>query len=84
MLPYPSSPPISESIDRFWESGPTVEGVQARVEPPEQPLSVLKLLGPSPFERGGFPVIGFLATTYDKVSKYALDRVNPTPPEEGT
>ena len=71
---YPASPPVEEVIDRFWDTGPEFEPVQIRIEPPERPLALLETLGPSPFERGGFPLIGFLATTYDKVSRYALER----------
>ena len=53
---------------------PEFDGITIKVEPPDRPLTLLERLGPSPFERGGFPVIGFLATTYDKVSRYALER----------
>ena len=71
---YPTSPPVDEQVERFWDTGPEFESVRIRVEPPERPLALLEHLGPSPFERSGFPVIGFLATTYDKVSRYALER----------
>lgn len=71
---YPTSPPLEEVLDRFWETGPEFDTITVHVEPPQRPLALLERLGPSPFERGGFPVIGFLATTYDKVSRYALDR----------
>ncbi len=71
---YPTSPPLEEVLDRFWETGPEFDGITIQVEPPDRPLALLEQLGPSPFERGGFPVIGFLATTYDKVSRYALER----------
>jgi uncharacterized Zn finger protein len=71
---YPTSPPVDQLIGQFWETGPEFESVQVRIEPPERPLALLEQLGPSPFERGRFPVIGFLATTYDKVSRYALQR----------
>ncbi len=71
---YPTSPPIEELIDRFWESDPEFEPVEIRLEPSERPLALLEKLGPSPFERGGFPLIGFLATTYEKVGRYALQR----------
>ncbi len=71
---YPTSPPVEEMIDRFWESGPELDTVEVRIEPPETPLALLEQLGPSPFPRGGFPLVGFLATTYDKVSRYALER----------
>ncbi len=71
---YPTSPPIDLLVDRFWETGPEFDRVGAHIEPPPTPLAILEALGPSPFERGGFPLIGFLATTYDKVSRYALER----------
>ena len=71
---YPPSPPLAEQIDRFWEVGPEFDEIEVRIEPPDQPLALLEQLGTSPFERGEFPLIGFLATTYDKVSRYALER----------
>ncbi len=71
---YPTSPPVEEVVDRFWSIGVEFDSVQVRIDPPERPLVLLEQLGPSPFEPGGFPVIGFLATTYDKVSRYALER----------
>lgn len=42
-----------------------------RFPPPGDDMPVLKLLGPLPFPRGGFPVMGFLATLYDHVAEYA-------------
>lgn len=71
---YPTSPPIREEFDRFYEAGPELSEVTVDVRLPETPLHLLERLGPSPFPRGGFPLIGFLATTYDKVSRYALER----------
>lgn len=73
---YPTSPPLEEVLDGFWRTGPEFESVIIHLAPPEKPLAILELLGPSPFERGGFPLIGFLATTYDKVSRYALEPLN--------
>lgn len=71
---YPESPPLEEVIDRFWGNRCDFDSVVFRIEPPERPLALLERLGPSPFERGGVPVIGFLATTYDKVSRFAVER----------
>jgi hypothetical protein len=70
---YPASSPIEDMSDQFWEPGCDFDSVEIRIEPPEQPLALLERLGPSPFPRGGFPLIGFLATTYDKVSRYAQE-----------
>lgn len=71
---YPTSPALEDCIEGFWETGPTFDSIEIRIEPAPKPLVLLEQLGPSPFERGGFPLIGFLATTYDKVSRYALER----------
>lgn len=71
---YPVSPPLSQCLDHFFEVGPDFDTIAPKIEPPHQPLALLEQLGPSPFERGRFPLIGFLATTYDKVSRYAQER----------
>ncbi|MCH7596560.1 MAG: hypothetical protein IID35_08375 [Planctomycetes bacterium] len=70
---YPASPPLGDDLQQFWQTGPEFDTVEVCVEPAEKPLALLEQLGPSPFERGGFPLIGFLATTYDKVSRFALE-----------
>ncbi len=71
---YPASPPLEESLEGFWTTGEEFESVEITIKPPDRPLGVLEKLGPSPFPRGGFPMVGFLATTYDKVGRYALER----------
>lgn len=71
---YPAVPPLEECLESFWKTGPEFESVHIIIEPPKTPLELLEALGPAPFERGGFPLIGFLATTYDKVTQYALER----------
>jgi uncharacterized Zn finger protein len=78
--PPESTPKASESTDRleddlerFWRVGEEMDEVEVVIDPAETPLELLEQLGTSPFERGVFPLIGFLATTYDKVSRDALD-----------
>jgi hypothetical protein len=71
---YPMSPPIDETAHQFWNAGEGFASVAVRVVPPAKPLELLEKLGPSPFERGEFPLVGFLATTYEKVSRFALSR----------
>ncbi len=71
---YQTSPPVEEVLDGFWDTGADFESVQIRISAPDRPLALLERLGPSPFEQGGFPVVGFLATTYEKVTRYALER----------
>lgn len=74
---YAPSRPLEECLAFFWGSEVEGEAVEIKIEPPDVPLEFLERLGPSPFERGAFPLIGFLATTYDKVSRYALERAHP-------
>ncbi len=76
---YAPSSPLEESVATFWQAGNKLDEIEITIEPPDAPLEFLEKLGPSPFERGAFPLIGFLATTYDKVSRYALERSNPRP-----
>lgn len=64
---------IEALLDTFWETGDAFESVEVRIEAPDPPLAILEKLGSSPFAQSGFPLIGFLATTYDKVSRVALD-----------
>ena len=65
---------VEESLDRYWEPGPGFDELQIHIRPPETSLELLRKLGSSPFDRSEFPLIGFLATTYEKVSRYALER----------
>ncbi|MCH9003472.1 MAG: hypothetical protein IIC02_12945 [Planctomycetes bacterium] len=65
---------VEDNLERFWRAGEELDEVEILIEPSESPLELLEQLGTSPFERGSFPLIGFLATTYDKVSRDALDR----------
>jgi hypothetical protein len=58
----------------FWSVAAGFDGIDVRIDAAEKPLELLGKLGPAPFERGGFPVIGFLATTYDKVARAAAQR----------
>ena len=65
---------LEDDLERFWRAGEELDEVEILIEPSETPLELLEQLGTSPFERGSFPLIGFLVTTYDKVSRDALDR----------
>lgn len=71
---YPTSAPLEDELEHYWELGESFESVDVDIQMPETPLEILEQLGPSPFPRGRFPLIGFLATTYDKVSRYAMER----------
>ena len=68
----------------FWGDSADIERVVLAIHPPIKPLAILEKLGPSPFERGSFPLIGFLATTFDKVSHFALERAGYQPEPDTT
>lgn len=65
---------VEPDVDAFWLCGDGFDDIKVEITAPERSLALLEELGPSPFARGGFPVIGFLAATYDKVARYALER----------
>ena len=68
----------------FWGDDESLAEFQVSVHPPSKPLAILEKLGSSPFERGQFPFIGFLATTYEKVSQFALERAGNQRPDAAT
>lgn len=72
----PSDPPARLPADpaSFWHSPADLASIS--MYPENDRVSVLKLLGPIPFPRGRFPVMGFLATLYEDVSKCAADALN--------
>lgn len=68
-----ASPPagLPESAEVYWAS-PT--DLDARSSPPAvESVPALQRLGPLPFPRGGFPLMGFLATVYDHIADHADD-----------
>ena len=81
--PGPTSGATGEHT-AFWGDQHAIESVTIAVRPAPKPLAMLEKLGPSPFERGSFPLIGFLATTFDKVSQFALERAGYESPSNPT
>jgi hypothetical protein len=71
---YPTSPPLATLVHRFFRAGDDLDEVEIDIAASAEPLAILEALGPSPFPRGSFPLVGFLATTYDNVSRFALRR----------
>jgi len=76
---HPPSPPLAADPATFFAMGVGAEELTFDVTPPEKPLHILEDLGTSPFPRGSFPLIGFLATTYENVSRYAVERAADAP-----
>ncbi|TVQ63647.1 MAG: hypothetical protein EA379_03620 [Phycisphaerales bacterium] len=73
----PSSPPVGrpvpleDVIDAFWDTPAGTTEVDTAPRKPEVSHALLRRLGPSPFGKGGFPLVGLLATCYDVVSEAA-------------
>ncbi|MDX2148362.1 MAG: hypothetical protein SFZ23_12650 [Planctomycetota bacterium] len=65
------SQPLEQDLSRFWEPGPELAEVDAPLSKPDVPQPLLRRLGPSPFEKGRFPLVGLLATCYDVISARA-------------
>ncbi|GIK47290.1 MAG: hypothetical protein BroJett012_31930 [Betaproteobacteria bacterium] len=66
-------------VAQFWSLGAALPETPPH-DPSGQPEpSMLEQLGASPFERGGFPLIGFLATVYEKCAHEAQRRLDPQP-----
>jgi hypothetical protein len=62
--PPPYLPPEPEN---FFRAGPDVD-LLISVAPPESPKHVLEQLGPPPFRKTAFPMMGFLASVYEHVA----------------
>lgn len=65
---------------RFWSAGANLEDLA----PPENvdTTPALKRLGPLPFPRGGFPLMGFLTTVYEHVAGHVGGPGDKRSPEE--
>ncbi|MEA2711662.1 MAG: hypothetical protein QOF78_4263 [Phycisphaerales bacterium] len=64
--PPPYLPPEPEN---FFRAGPDVE-LLISVAPPEPAQHVLEQLGPPPFRKTAFPMMGFLASVYEHVAAH--------------
>ena len=66
--------PLQECLDDFWTFGLSEEALPDIDAPSAGAYDIIKRLGPSPFESGSFPLIGFLASAYDRVSRFVDER----------
>ncbi len=67
-----ASPELEDVIDRFWDAGPELAGVDLPITPPDVGHVLLRRLGPSPFPEARFPLVGLLATCYELIGEEAL------------
>lgn len=69
--------PLTECLGSFWDLAAPLDDIPGAVPAAIEPMEILKRLGPSPFDSARFPLIGFLASTYDRVGQMARQRANP-------
>jgi hypothetical protein len=62
----PTDTPVMDE-ESFYRAGPGIDLLDAPT-PPMTPI--LERLGPAPFKRPGFPVLGFLTTVYEHVAAH--------------
>ena len=72
--PPPYLPPEPED---FFRAGPDVE-LLVSIAPPETAKHVLEQLGPPPFRKTAFPMMGFLASVYEHVAAHVSGRETPS------
>ena len=75
LQPPPFLPPERES---FFRAGADMELLTA-VAPAEPGKHVLEQLGPPPFRKTSFPMMGFLASMYEQVAAHVAGRETPSP-----
>lgn len=66
---YAPAPPLSESLQNFWQTGPEIEHLQLQIRPPATLYPLLERLGPPAF----LPEAQrHLAQAYDAISEEAI------------
>jgi hypothetical protein len=68
------APPLPANARDFYRAGPDLDALAPTPEPAQH---VLEQLGPPPFRKSNFPVLGFLATFYEHVSEHASGAASP-------
>ena len=71
--PQPAPPPdLPTDPQLMWQPPATPDALPLSADPTSRPA--LEQLGASPFPRGGFPILGFLASVYEHVAARARHR----------
>ncbi|MCG8405260.1 MAG: hypothetical protein MI923_08700 [Phycisphaerales bacterium] len=58
-------------VERFWSTAQSLDEIGLPPNPETTPA--LKRLGPPPFVRSRFPLMGFLATVYEHITTHVRD-----------
>lgn len=76
------SKPLEACADSFWVGEGSIEALDLPIGPPEVSHPLLRRMGPSPFAKAKFPIVGLLATCYDLVSRDAIGEAEPMPSDD--
>jgi hypothetical protein len=68
-------PDLTSDADAFFRAGPDVD-LLTSVPPPAEQTHVLEQLGPPPFRKTSFPMMGFLASVYEHVAAQVSGRAS--------
>jgi hypothetical protein len=71
-----SPPDLPTDPDAFFRAGPDVDLLTV-VPPPTQGQHILEQLGPPPFRKTSFPMMGFLASVYEHVAAQMSGQSSP-------
>ena len=63
----PDELPLSIEGDAFYRAGAEIDLLDT---PTSEMKPILERLGPAPFKKPGFPVLGFLTTVYEHVQAH--------------
>ncbi len=73
-------PAFDQNLDHFWETPQPLDAIEIPIEPPPVSHPLLRRLGPSPFQNAAFPLVGLLASCYERISEDALSVPSPQEP----
>jgi len=67
-----NAPALDANLDAFWDEPAGLSEIDTTPRMPDVRHPLLRRLGPSPFTKGKFPLVGLLATCYDIVAEAAV------------
>jgi uncharacterized Zn finger protein len=73
-------PPLEQTLDHFWEIGPTIQELNFHLARPEVPMPHFRRLGKPPFT--ALDLIDILKPVYDTVTEKALAWVHQQPEQD--
>jgi hypothetical protein len=76
-MPNTPRPNLPTNPSDFYRAGPDLDALTGSPHPTQH---VLEQLGPPPFRKSNFPILGFLTTFYEHVSAHASGQAPPSEP----